>query len=85
MSWDEWVQALKDSAEVEHADPIQNPGIKLLDFYYGMSTGSAEGGGIMETEGTVAASETMKGLKAVGGEWMGKWMEQWGFGERKGE
>ena len=79
VSWEEWVQALDESAQADNVDPIANPGIKLLDFYRGMSEGGAEGTGVLETDVTVRASGTMAGLRAVGEDWMGKWMEQGGF------
>lgn len=70
------MEALKEtSARTEHV--ARNPGVKLLEFFEGMS---AEGVDVeLETNETMKGSETMRGLKAVGREWMGIWLRQWGF------
>ena len=43
------------------------------------TTRPVEGSMIMDTRKSQEASETMAGLQAVGGDWMAKWMQQWGF------
>ena len=77
VSFKNWVEALKkSSSETEHV--AQNPGLKLLEFYEGMSNaGGMEA--VLQTGETVKGSETMRGLGAVSAEWMEIWMEQWGF------
>ena len=57
----------------------QNPGIKLLEFYKGMGEEGAEDEVMLETAETVRRSGNMRGLKAVGEEWMRVWLGQWGF------
>ncbi|KAL9117063.1 MAG: hypothetical protein Q9187_006405 [Circinaria calcarea] len=76
VSFQEWVEALKEtSARTEHL--AQNPGVKLLEFFESMSAGGVDAE--LETKETVKGSETMRGLKAVGREWMEIWLRQWGF------
>lgn len=71
-----WLEALQATA-ARTEDVRKNPGIKLLDFFVGMNQGPL--GADLETEKTVGRSETMRGLKAVGPEWMKIWLEQWNF------
>ncbi|KAL8829920.1 MAG: hypothetical protein Q9170_005963 [Blastenia crenularia] len=70
-----WVEALRDSAE-KTEDVDSNPGLKLLDFYEGIKAGAAT---TLETRETEKVSEVVRSLKGVGEEWMGKWLEQWGY------
>ena len=76
VSFDNWVKALKESSE-QAGDLERNPGIKLLEFFESMSQGGL--GSHLETKDTVKGSETMRGLKRVGREWMEIWLKQWGF------
>ncbi|CAL3963137.1 unnamed protein product [Diplocarpon coronariae] len=73
----EWVSLLEASARDADADVEHNPGIKLLDFYKEASQSAASPK--LETENTEKGSATMRGLKAVGGEWMATWLAQWAF------
>lgn len=75
----DWLAALRASAALGTEDVAKNPGIKLLDFYGGMSEQGAEDESGLETEETVRTSENMKNLTPVGEEWLGIWLEQWAF------
>lgn len=76
----EWLSALQASAALGTDDVARNPGIKLLEFYGGMSEGAEEEEeAMLETEETERRSASMRGLGAVGEEWMGIWLGQWGF------
>ncbi|OLN85756.1 Iterative polyketide synthase CazM 8 [Colletotrichum chlorophyti] len=73
----EWVKALEESA-ASTDDMDKNPGVKLLDFYQGLSLG--EGHGVeFSMERTVKSSKTMKEMRAVTPELMQNWCRQWGF------
>ena len=74
-----WLSALQASAALGTEDVAKNPGIKLLEFYKGMSEDGAEDEVLLETEQTVGASANMKNLTPVGEEWMRIWLEQWRF------
>ncbi|KAL9594502.1 MAG: hypothetical protein Q9219_006996 [cf. Caloplaca sp. 3 TL-2023] len=76
VDFDTWVKALGESAEKSPEDVDRNPGIKLLDFYEGLS---GAGSTVLETRETEGVSGTVKGLGTVGEEWMRKWLEQWDF------
>ena len=70
------MDALKEtSARTDHV--AQNPGVKLLEFFEGMSAGGVDAE--LETKETVKGSETMRELEAVGREWMEIWLRQWDF------
>lgn len=73
----DWFSALQASAALGTDDVDRNPGIKLLEFYGGMSGGQEEA--MLETEVTERTSASMRGLTAVGEEWMGIWLDQWRF------
>jgi len=57
-----------------------------LSFFEGVVQGEGgaavrEGRGIApSTEEAVRHSKTMRGLEAVGEEWIWRWARQWGFG-----
>ncbi|KAH9896198.1 hypothetical protein F4778DRAFT_745468 [Xylariomycetidae sp. FL2044] len=80
----DWVRGLREasssvpgSGEEEEALKM-NPAIKLLDFFEEL----AEKGGqqvLMDTAGAVAGSPTLAAAAAVGDEWLGIWMRQWGY------
>lgn len=72
----EWLRALEATA-ARTEDLKKNPGIKLLDFFGPMAAGPVEVQ--LETEKTVARSETMRGLSALGPAWMKIWLKQWDF------
>ena len=73
----EWLEALRESAAQDDADPVKNPGIKLLEFYEGLAGGEMPGGFI--TTEAKKASEKMRGIGGVSAEWMELWMKQWAF------
>lgn len=75
----DWLSALQASAALGTEDVAKNPGIKLLEFFTGMSEDGAEDEVLLETEVTVQTSGNMKALTPVGKEWMGIWLEQWRF------
>ena len=77
VDWNDWVAALRKSAEGDKADPVANPGIKLLDFYEGVSKGG-EAVPPLETRDTVGRSRTMREMSAVSEEWVTKWIEPLG-------
>lgn len=74
-----WLSALRASAALGTEDVARNPGIKLLEFYGGMSADGAEEEVMLETAETARSSASMRGLGPVGEEWMGIWLGQWGF------
>ncbi|MCJ1251933.1 hypothetical protein MMC30_009171 [Trapelia coarctata] len=76
-----WMSRLRARAD-ETKDLEKYPAVKLLGFLEGMAAGEKAGRvfPIMETERARKGSETLRGLGAVSGEWMGLWMGQWGFG-----
>ncbi len=55
----------------------KNPGIKLLQWFEQMKAGGEEAE--LETKETAKRSETLRGLTAVGPEWMEIWLKQWNF------
>ena len=72
----QWVNALKETSS-RTEDVARTPGIKLLEFFEGMSAEGVEAE--LETKETVKGSETMRGLGAVSARWMETWLGQWGF------
>jgi len=79
VSWEEWISALRTSAE--RGEVELNPGIKLLGFYEAADERWKERSRnpVLGTQETVAGSATLRVLGAVSDEWMGTWMEQWGY------
>ena len=76
VSFADWIKALQ-ATEARTDDVKKNPGIKLLEFYASMTQGEVEAE--LDTEKTVARSQTMKALEAVGPGWMEIWLKQWDF------
>ena len=76
VSFDEWFNALQATA-ARTEDVAKNPGIKLLEWFEGMKKGGEEAD--LETVETAERSETLRGLTAVGPEWMEIWLKQWNF------
>ena len=76
VSFTNWLEALNDTA-ARTDDVKKNPGIKLLEFFGSMNEGSVDAE--LETKQTAGRSETMRGLKPVGPEWMKIWLQQWDF------
>lgn len=76
VSFQEWLAALQASA-AQTDEVRKNPGVKILSFYEGMNESTEEAK--LETEQTVASSQAMRDLTAVGPEWMETWLRQWAF------
>ena len=76
VSFGEWFDALQATA-ARTEDVAKNPGIKLLEWFEQMKAGGEEAE--LETVETAERSETLKGLAAVGPEWMEIWLKQWNF------
>ena len=76
VDYDAWLAALRKSAEGPDADPVANPGIKILDFYEGLRAG---GPAKLETRETARRSRTMREMSGVSEEWVERWMGQWGL------
>lgn len=73
VEWSEWVARLRASAE--RGEIKENRGIKLLEFYEGITNGFPLA--VLETEKTVDKSETLGKLGPVTQDWMELWMRQW--------
>ncbi|KAL8858207.1 MAG: hypothetical protein Q9178_005219 [Gyalolechia marmorata] len=76
VSLQEWVNALKESADAT-LDVDLNPAIRLLDFYQSLANDSSHANPVFETSKAVDRSEQLKLLEAVKPEWMKRWLEQW--------
>lgn len=77
----EWVDALQNSVSIsDHVDTISaNPAAKLLDFFKTLAEREAEPELSFDTTQATRASKTLRDLKAVGPEWMVRWLKQWDF------
>ena len=74
----EWMKTLRASARnaTSKDDLAINPAVKLMDFYeslQSMKTSVAR----LETKETEKASQSLRDLGPVRGEWMARWIEQW--------
>ena len=78
VSLQEWINALKESADVT-LDVDLNPAIKLLDFYQNLANDSSHANPVFETSKAVDRSAQLRLLEAVKPEWMKRWLEQWDF------
>ena len=76
VQYDEWVDALSNSAE-EFADPARNPALKLLDFYRKAAKRSTKGPRMLPSHKAEAASRTLRSVGPVQKEWVIVWMKQW--------
>ena len=76
VSFSTWFDALQASA-AKPEDVVKNPGIKLLEWFKQLKAGGEEPE--LETVKTAKRSETLRGLTAVGPEWMEIWLKQWNF------
>ncbi|PVH77569.1 acetyl-CoA synthetase-like protein [Cadophora sp. DSE1049] len=70
----EWFSKLEASSKTD-VDADANPATKLLPFYQGMRDGTSEVK--LDTTRSMQMSETLRGLKLVGEEWMEIWLKQW--------
>lgn len=75
VPFEEWVEALRDSAS-HTTDIATNPGVKLLDFFEGLATTNSVS---LDTANTVRSSSTLAGVGAVEEAWVRNWMKQWSF------
>lgn len=80
VQYDEWVEALGDSAN-EVADPERNPAIKLLDFYRNAAKMDRKGPRMLPSHNAEAASRTLRNVGPVQENWVAVWMRQWGISE----
>ncbi|MCJ1401925.1 hypothetical protein MMC11_005142 [Xylographa trunciseda] len=76
VSFGAWFDALEATA-AKPQDVAKNPAIKLLEWFEQMKAGGEEAE--LETAETATRSETLRGLTAVGPEWMEIWLKQWDF------
>ena len=74
----EWVKRLRASAEgtASEGDLASNPAVKLMEFYESLLSEESSLPSL-ETEKTKEASQTLRDLNPVQGEWMVRWIEQW--------
>lgn len=83
VPWGEWMDTLRHS--VRNAQGAQsaahNPALKLMDFLemLDQEIGSGQQRPALEVKETLKATPTLAQLKPAYGDWMGTWMEQWGF------
>lgn len=77
VSFQAWFDALQATA-ARTEDVAKNPAIKLLEWFGGMNSASAEEAEL-ETMETAKRSRTLRDLPAVGAEWMEIWLKQWKF------
>lgn len=74
VSWEEWLETLKEASSSHSDDPVILSGIKLLPFFESLGKKSLT----MTTANAEAHSETLAKLPPVSREWIGIWMRQWG-------
>ncbi|ETS80548.1 hypothetical protein PFICI_08077 [Pestalotiopsis fici W106-1] len=78
LSWNEWVDALRRVHDENMTiGPEELPGLKLLDFFESLKSGSQSVP--LETGLSVARSKTLSSLVHVSPEWMDLWLQQWGY------
>ncbi|KAL2062092.1 hypothetical protein VTL71DRAFT_6358 [Oculimacula yallundae] len=81
VSFSDWVEALQQSSFANNGAIIEaNPGVKLLDFYHGLSkkNGTAEGSNFV-TDNLIRDSKQASELTAVSQDWIRRWLKQWSF------
>ncbi|KAL3417973.1 thioester reductase domain-containing protein [Phlyctema vagabunda] len=86
VPFDSWLEKLKDSVEEAETsgniDVEHNPAMRLVDFYEGAATASAEKGRRkLPTDASERASKTLRELGPLDGSWLRNWMVQWGVNE----
>ncbi|OLN95479.1 Iterative polyketide synthase CazM 7 [Colletotrichum chlorophyti] len=81
VSFADWVELLEKASSERDVSLDQNPAIKLLDTYIGMSAAQAAGRGPVQLEmkRTAERSPTMKNSKMITPELMKEWLAQWDF------
>jgi len=77
----EWIRVLKKVDSTNPAELVAKPAVKILDFYEdnASAAGTTILGAHVETQNSVAGSETMAGLDAVRSDWMDIWLSTWNF------
>jgi hypothetical protein len=78
VDFGDWVQILNESGQQKDMNLKKNPGLKLLEFYQSLNRPSKPVSKLTTVE-TCKRSETMRTLKAVDGDWMLVWLDQWRF------
>ncbi|KAF9880148.1 hypothetical protein CkaCkLH20_02102 [Colletotrichum karsti] len=80
VSFPEWVQRLEASRTANNAlGAERNPGLKLLDFYRGVSQGDENTTKEFITKRTVASSPALRSVGPITPELMIHWCKQWKF------
>ena len=84
-----WLEALRQSDKATNGDlgpeisTERNSALKLLDFLESLVPSAGEGGDqaypVLDTARAEEASPTLRSMRAVGKDWMGLWMRQWGY------
>ena len=82
VSLQEWVSTLQRLDPNDMAEICSKPALKILGMYERLQAETMMGqrGITYDTANGVRVSKTMRELQPVQGEWMDRWMEQWGYG-----
>jgi hypothetical protein len=76
--YDDWVSELGQIPQTkENAEKV--PGLKLMDFYESLKSGSGLGLPVLDTTRMEQTSRTLREGTSVNGEVMDKWLAQWAF------
>lgn len=85
--FEEWLRAVGESAaEMDRDGTLQVdriPAIRLLDFYSGASKPGQEPRSFISSRAE-KASKTLREIEPVNGEWVSRWMAQWGIASDQG-
>jgi hypothetical protein len=85
--FEEWLRALGESAaEMDRDGMVQVdriPAIRLLDFYSGASKPGQKPRSFISNSAE-KASKTLREIEPVNGEWVSRWMAQWGITSDQG-
>lgn len=86
VSFEEWLTRLQNSAGELDLDEakmdefvVQNPAVKLLDFYQQLLVGGGDNGthGRLALDKSVCRSQALADLRPVQPEWMRRWISEW--------
>lgn len=77
VSLADWVSALQASAADN--DLEANSALKLLPFFEQLATPDSGEMSVLDVRNCVAESSALRDMKAVNGDWMKMWIQQWGF------
>jgi hypothetical protein len=76
---DSWVAMLETAAKkAAESSASALSAFKLAEFFKGLSIASTERPGF-ETRSTCAESTTLQDVTPVQPEWVGVWLDQWGY------